>query len=89
MSFSKYEVEQLISEITLESEKQIDMAYNEGYKAATIFYAPKLRALEIQNEALSSELEKEKRKKWLIPVYSVAGAGLGFCGGLITIRLVQ
>ena len=89
MSFSKYEVEQMISEITLESEKQIDMAYDEGYKAATVFYAPKLRALEIQNEALSSELEKEKRKKWLIPVCSVAGAGLGFCGGLITIRLVQ
>ena len=89
ISFSKYEVEQLISEITLESEKQIDLAYNEGYKAATVFYAPKLRALEIKNEALSSELEKEKRKKWLIPVCSVAGAGLGFCGGLITIRLVQ
>ena len=89
MSFSKYEVEQMISEITLESEKQIDMAYDEGYKAATVFYAPKLRALDIQNEALSSELEKEKRKKWLIPVCSVAGAGLGFCGGLITIRLVQ
>lgn len=82
-------MDQLISEITLESEKQIDMAYDEGYKAATVFYAPKLRALEIQNEALSSELEKEKRKKWLIPVCSVAGAGLGFCGGLITIRLVQ
>ena len=89
MSFSKYEVDQLISEITLESEKQIDMAYDEGYKAATVFYAPKLRALEIQNEALSSELEKEKRKKWLIPVCSTVGAGLGFCGGLITIRLVQ
>ena len=89
MSFSKYEVDQLISEITLESEKQIDLAYDEGYKAATVFYAPKLRALEIKNEALSFELEKEKRKKWLIPVCSVAGAGLGFCGGLITIRLVQ
>ena len=89
MSFSKYEVEQLISETTLEAEKQIDLAYDEGYKAATVFYAPKLRALEIQNEALSSELKKEKRKKWLIPVCSVAGAGLGFCGGLITIRLVQ
>ena len=82
-------MDQLISEITLESEKRIDLAYDEGYKAATVFYAPKLRALEIQNEALSSELEKEKRKKWLIPVCSVAGAGLGFCGGLITIRLVQ
>ena len=89
MSCSKYEVDQLISEITLESEKQIDLAYDEGYKAATVFYAPKLRSLEIQNEALSSELKKEKRKKWLIPVCSVAGAGLGFYGGLITIRLVQ
>ena len=82
-------MEQLISEITLEAEKQINLAYNEGYKAATVFYSPKLRALEIKNEALSSELEKEKRKKWLIPVCSIAGAGLGFCGGLITIRLVQ
>lgn len=89
MSFSKYEVEQLISEMTLEAEKQIDMAYDEGYKAATIFYAPKLRASEAKVEALSFELEKEKRRKWLIPVCSVAGAGLGFCGGLITIRLVQ
>lgn len=89
MSFSKYEVEQLISEMTLEAEKKIDSAYDEGYKAATVFYAPKLKTLEIKNEALSFELEKEKRKKWLIPVCSVAGAGLGFCGGLITIRLVQ
>lgn len=89
MSFSKYEVEQLISEMTLEAEKKIDMAYDEGYKAATIFYAPKLRASEAKIEALSFELEKEKRKKWLIPVCSTVGAGLGFFGGLITIRLVQ
>lgn len=89
MSFSKYEVEQLISEMTLEAEKQIDLAYNEGYKAATVFYAPKLRASEAKIEALSFELEKEKRKKGLIPVCSAVGAGLGFFGGLITIRLVQ
>lgn len=89
MSFSKNEVEQLIKEITLEAEKQIDMAYDEGYKAATIFYAPKLRALEIKIETLSFELEKEKRQKWLIPVCSAVGAGLGFCSGLITVRLVQ
>ena len=48
MSFSKNEVDQLILEITLEAEKQIDLAFDEGYKAATIFYAPKLRALEIK-----------------------------------------
>lgn len=89
MSFSKNEVDQLILEITLEAEKQIDLAYDEGYKAATIFYAPKLRTLEIKVETLSFELEKEKRQKWLIPVCSTVGAGLGFCGGLITVRLVQ
>ena len=89
MSFSKNEVEQLILKINLEAEKQIDLAYDEGYKAATIFYAPKLRALEIKSEALSFELEKEKRQKWLIPVCSAVGTGLGFYGGLVTIRLVQ
>lgn len=89
MSFSKNEVDQLIEEITLEAEKQIDLAYDEGYKAATVFYAPKLRALEIKVEALSFELEKEKRQKWIIPVCSAVGAGLGFCGGLITVRFVQ
>ena len=61
MSFSKNEVDQLILEITLESEKQIDLAYDEGYKAATIFYAPKLRALEIKVEALLDCLEFYQR----------------------------
>lgn len=75
--------------MTLEAEKKIDLAYDEGYKAATIFYATKLRASEAKVEALSFELEKEKRQKWLIPVWSAVGAGLGFFGGLITIRLVQ
>ena len=95
MSFSKNEVDQLIEEITLEAEKtgktffEVLKTYDEGYKAATVFYAPKLRALEIKVEALSFELEKEKRQKWIIPVCSAVGAGLGFCGGLITVRFVQ
>lgn len=89
MSFSKNEVDQLILEITLEAEKKIDLAYDEGYKAATLFYAPKLSASEIKIESLSFQLKKEKRQKWYIPVCSVVGAGLGFCGGLITVRLVQ
>ena len=89
MSFSKNEVDKLILEITLEAEKKIDLAYDEGYKAATLFYAPELRALEIKVESLSFQLKKEKSQKWLIPVWSAVGAGLGFCCGLNTVRLVQ
>ena len=55
-TFSKKEVLQLIDEIKAEAEKSIDDAFNEGYKAATVFYKPKLQGYEIQLEKLKHEL---------------------------------
>ena len=88
-TFSKKEVLQLIDEIKAEAEKSIDDAFNEGYKAATVFYKPKLQGYEIQLETLKHELNKEKRNNWLNPVYSLAGAAVGFGCGYIKFKLVQ
>lgn len=86
-SFTTEEVEKLVEQISLEAERKIEQAFNEGYKAAVVFYAPQIKFYENEIKNLQAKLKIEKRNKWLIPLCSIAGAGIGFGCGVITVKV--
>jgi hypothetical protein len=74
-----------ILEILTAAEDEIDAAvteaYAEGYKAATLRYAPDLAASKAMEAALRAELETERRKNRMFkPALFIIG-GLSFAGG--------
>ncbi|MDR0302364.1 MAG: hypothetical protein LBI04_08665 [Treponema sp.] len=73
----------LVLELLEAAETEIDEvvyeAFNEGYKAATLRYAPELAALKIRESALLTELERERKlNRFFMPA-----VGLSFAGGLL------
>lgn len=86
-SFTTEEVEKLVEQISFEAEKKIEQAFDEGYKAAVVFYAPQIEIYENEIKNLETELKIEKRNKWLIPLCSMAGAGIGFGCGIIAVKV--
>lgn len=88
-TFSENEVLKLIEEIKVEAEKSIENAYNEGFKAATVYYSPIVFNLENKVATQSVELKSFKKQRILIPILSITGAVVGFGCGLLSERFVQ
>ena len=72
-----------MEKIKTESRMLIDKAYDDGYKAGMLEFAPELEGLRIQNEQLSYELKMNKRKWWEIPLFTVCGMGAGLFAGVM------
>ena len=70
-----------MEELKAEADKAIDEAFNEGYKAAVLEYAPQLESLRIKNEWLVRENKKHNLEKWTVPLWTCGGAFVGFMGG--------
>jgi hypothetical protein len=67
-----------------EIEKAVDEAYSEGYKAASLRYAPDTAYYTGLSESLKRELALEREKaKWFWPSLFIAG-GVSFLGGFLT-----
>ena len=82
-TFSESEVLELVAQLKAEAEIAIDNAYNEGYKAGMLEYAPTLEGLRLEKEWLTSEVEKYKRKRWQVPVLTICGVGVGLFAGFM------
>ncbi|MDR1286792.1 MAG: hypothetical protein LBK08_04205 [Treponema sp.] len=81
-----------VLEILAAAENEIDAAveeaYAEGYKAASLRYAPDTAYYAALSEGIKRELAFEKKKtKWFWPSLFIAG-GFSFFGGFLTNALV-
>jgi hypothetical protein len=83
----------LVLELMEAAEQEIDTAvteaYAEGYKAASLRYAPDAAMYKAIAENLRVELEAEKKKsRWLWPAAGVS-AGVAFAGGFLCSFLIH
>ena len=88
-TYSKEEVEKIVSIFESELITAIDSAYNEGYKQGLLEVAPdysfyKTMAEEVQVQ--NAQLKKQKRFGWwVLPVSFM----VGFAGGVITMVILN
>lgn len=84
-SYSKEEVNQIINIMSDEANRQIESAYQNGFKAAMLVYVPDSAGLQAEREFYQSENEKLKAAQnhtiptWQIPIWCAGSfaAGLG------------
>ena len=79
--YSEDDVLQLVKNLKSEAEVSIRNAYDEGYKAGVLEYAPKLEAERIKREILEKESKKFKNQTIAMPFIIFASSTFGFCSG--------
>ncbi len=71
----------LVDQLKAEADKAIENAFDEGYKAGVLEYAPENEALKTVNESLKADLKKEKTvlklPLWTVPVSFISGFAAG------------
>jgi hypothetical protein len=82
----------MVLEILAAAESEIDAAvgeaYGEGYKAASLRYAPDAAYYTSLSESLKRDLASERKKtKWFWPSLFITG-GVSFLGGFLTHTLI-
>ena len=85
-TFSKKEVLQLIDEIKAEAEKSIEDAFNEGYKAATVFYKPKLKGYEIENIDSIIVAQSPKMRPYIDDMRKNIADACGICISQVSVK---
>lgn len=82
----------MVLELLAAAEAEIDTAvkeaYAEGYKAASLRYAPDAAYYTSLSEGIQRDLAQEREKtKWFLPSLFITG-GLSFLGGFLTQALI-
>jgi hypothetical protein len=79
---------EILTAAEVEIEIAVQEAYAEGYKAASLRYAPDTAYYLSLNESMKRDLALERKKtKWFWPSLVVTG-GLTFLGGFLTHALI-
>lgn len=81
--YSEAEVSALLDAVRSESASAIERAWDDGYKAGVLAYAPEAEGLRVINESLRAESKRLTVPAWHVPVWTAAGLALGFGAGFI------
>lgn len=87
-TYSETEVSALLDAVRAEAAAAIERAWDDGYKAGVLAYAPEAEGLRVMNESLRAESARLSVPAWHVSVWTAAGLALGFGAGFI-IRSVQ
>lgn len=87
-TYSETEVSVLIDSVRAEAEEAIESAWDDGYKAGVLAYAPEAEGLRVVADSLRAESPRFAVPVWQVPVWTFAGLALGFGAGWL-VRTVQ
>lgn len=82
-TYSEAEVSALLDAVRSEAASAIERAWDDGYKAGVLAYAPEAEGLRVMNESLRAESKQLTVPAWHVPVWTAAGLALGFGAGFI------
>jgi hypothetical protein len=83
-TYQRAEVLDFLAIANEEADKAIKKAFDEGYKAAALDYAPRVAALEVENAAMKDQLKAKKAESAIFP-FALAGS---FAAGMVSGALV-
>ncbi len=80
-TYSADEVREMVDAVREEAAAAIVEAWNDGYKAGVLEYAPQAEGLRAVSESLRRESGRLTVPVWHVPVWAAAGVAAGFIGG--------
>lgn len=80
-TYSADEVRAMVDAVRADAAAAIEDAWNDGYKAGVLEYAPQAEGLRVVNESLRRESGRLTVPAWHVPVWAAAGVAAGFIGG--------
>lgn len=83
LMFSEAQIRMMVAQIQAEAERKINLAYDDGYKAGVLEYAPRAESAEQENSELKKEL---KSTKWHTCIYVTCSFAIGFISGIMMLR---
>ncbi|MDE5899332.1 MAG: hypothetical protein K2H09_08745 [Treponemataceae bacterium] len=87
-TYSEAEVSALLDAVRAEAAAAIEGAWDDGYKAGVLAYAPEAEGLRVMADSLRVESARLTVPVWHVPVWAAAGIAVGFCGGYLA-RMAQ
>lgn len=82
-TYSEAEVSALLDTVRTEAASAIERAWDDGYKAGVLAFAPEVEGLRIMNDSLQTESKRLAVPVWHVPVWTAAGLVIGFGAGFI------
>lgn len=86
VTFSEEQIRQLVLQMQAEAAAQIDLSYDEGYKAGVLEYAPRAESAEQENFQLRKQL---KSTKWNQSIMVPAAIVTGLIVGILVEKVVD